>query len=78
MRDIDKVIQTIIDKFEETRMESLVIFHTGLIFIALVVDKLLTYTFPAWTMIAMIMLLTSTALKLYERYRIKKNKFFKD
>lgn len=62
-------------------MGVLVIFFIMLTSIALVVDTLLTYTFPAYTLIALLLFIGNIGMKIYTRYLINKlkpwNKKFK-
>ena len=44
--------------------------------IAIVIDTMLTHTFPAFTLIALLLVSGSAGMKAYERYLMKKNKFF--
>ena len=49
------------------------IFCSMLVGIALVVDKMLTHTFPAYTLIGIIIFIGLFSMKTYEQYLIKKN-----
>jgi len=43
-----------------------------LVFIALVIDLLITHTFPAYSLIAFIFLIGTTAIKAHRKYLIRK------
>ena len=64
------------EKFEETTRGVIVIFCLALIGIALVVDTMLTFTYPAYTLIAVIIFLGAFSAKTYEKY--KRDKFYKN
>ena len=49
-----------------------IIFCVMLVFIALVVDLFLTYTFPSFTLIAFIFLTGTTAIKAHRQYLLRK------
>lgn len=55
-------------------MGTLVIFFTMLSGIAIVVDTMLTHTFPAFTLIAILLFAGNIGIKLYERHLINKKK----
>ena len=75
MLNIEKIIGLLFEKFEETPRGIIVIFCLSLIGIALVVDTMLTFTYPAYTLIAVIILSGAFSTKTYEKY--KRNKFYK-
>ena len=52
------------------------IFCLALIGIALVVDTMLTFTYPAYTLIAVIIFFCTFSIKIYEK--CKRDKFFKN
>lgn len=73
MVNIDKLIELLCDKFEDTPMGALVIFFIMLISITIVVDTMLTHTFPAYTLIVLILFVGNIGMKAYTRYfRYKK------
>lgn len=74
MGNIDRLLEFLTEKFEETPMGILVIFFVMLLGIALVVDTMLTYTFPAFTLIALLLFAGNAGMKLYEKHLIKKKK----
>ena len=76
MLEIDKIVRILSEKFEETSRGVIVIFCLMLIAIAAVIDTMLTYTFPAYTLIAVIIFSGTFSIKTYEK--IKRNKFYKN
>ena len=60
-----------INKFIEI-FNKIMIICLGLTGIAFVIDTMLTYTFPAYTLIGLIILLTVFLVKTYEKYRHQK------
>lgn len=74
MRDIEKLLRFLVEQFEDTPMGILIIFFVMLTGIALVVDTMLTYTFPAFTLIALLLFTGNTGMKVYTRHLMNKNK----
>lgn len=77
MKDFSQVLRIIFERFDEANMVSILIFHIGICFIALIIDKLLLGTFPAFTLIGIVLLITNVSIKAYNSYLIRKNsKYF--
>lgn len=76
MPDIDKLLRLLIEIHEDTPMGTLVIFFIMLSGIAVVIDTMLTYTFPAFTIISLLLFAGNIGIKLYEKYLRNKNKFW--
>lgn len=76
MPDIEKILRFIVEQFEYTPMGILIIFFVMVTGIAIVIDTMLTHTFPAFTLIALLLFAGSAGMKAYQRYLMKKNKFF--
>lgn len=57
-------------------MGTLIIFFIMVTGIALVIDTMLTHTFPAFTIIGFLLLAGCTGMKAYEKHLINKNKFW--
>ena len=74
MPDIEKILRFIVEQFEDTPMGIMIMFFVMLTSIALVVDTMLTYTFPAFTLIALFLFAGNTGMKIYEKHLIKKKK----
>ena len=74
MPDIEKILRFIVEQFEDTPMGIMIIFFVMLLGIALVVDTMLTYTFPAFTLIALLLFAGNAGMKIYEKHLIKKKK----
>ena len=74
MASIDKLLRLLIEKFEDTPMGDLVIFFIMLTGIAIVVDKMLLHTYPAFILITLILFAGCTSMKAYTRYLMNKNK----
>lgn len=74
MNNLDKILRILFDRYNDATMGNLLIFHIGLCFVALIIDKMLLDTFPAITLIGIIILLTSISNKMYTGYLINKNR----
>lgn len=72
-KNIGKSIRILLDIFWELPMGMTVIFCLGLLCIGIVIDTMITYTFPAYTLIGIIITFTSISMKIYERHLINKN-----
>lgn len=74
MANIDKIIELLCEKFEDTPMGVLVIFFIMLTGITIVVDTMLTHTFPAYTLIALLLFAGNIGMKAYTGYLRNKNR----
>ena len=54
-------------------MGNLIIFYIGICLIALIIDTMLLDTFPAYTLIGIVLLITNVLIKAHNNYLIKKN-----
>ncbi len=69
MANIDKLIELLCEKFDETPLGGVMIVCLTLIGIALIVDTMLTHTYPAYTLIGIIILIGSTSYKAYINHK---------
>ena len=77
MDNFGNSFRIILDVLGEIPKGMLVIFCLMIFGIALVVDTMLAHTFPAYTLIGLIIFVGVVSMKTYEQYLIKKNsKYF--
>ena len=73
MKDISKILRIFLEEWRTRPVISVLIFFIGLTIIAYIIDTMITYTFPAYTLIAVVILITNIAIKIYEKLLIKDN-----
>lgn len=75
MLNIGNLFKLLFEIYEESPRGRIMIFCLTLTAIFFVIDKILTHTYPALTLIGLIILLGAFAEKTYEIHQ--RNKFFK-
>ncbi len=76
MLNFHKLLELIIEQFEFSTIGKIVIFCLTITAIAVVVDTMLTHTFPAYTLIAIIIFIGALSMKIYENHQRNKNHFW--
>lgn len=75
MLNIGNLFKILFEIYEESSQGRIMIFCLTLTGILFVIDKMLTHTFPALSLIGLIILFGTFAEKTYENHQ--RNKFFK-